>query len=232
MKCAAVVLAAGRGRRMNLDTAKQFIKIKGFPLLYYSLKAFQESFIDEIVLVVSKNETDYCREEIVDKYGFDKVSVITEGGKERYHSVACGLRVLRPDTDYVFIHDSARPNIREEILKRTFDTVVRYGSAIVSVPVKDTIKTADDEGFVTGTPPRSSVYIIQTPQAFEYQAIKKAYEALLQKEDELTAQGVRITDDAMVMERFGDKRVKLCEGSYTNIKVTTPEDIELIKLYL
>ncbi|MCR4655844.1 MAG: 2-C-methyl-D-erythritol 4-phosphate cytidylyltransferase [Lachnospiraceae bacterium] len=232
MKCAAVVLAAGRGRRMNLDTAKQFIQINGFPLLYYSLKAFQESFIDEIVLVTSKNETDYCREEIVDKYGFDKVSAITEGGKERYHSVACGLKALRPDTDYVFIHDSARPNISEEILKRTFDTVVRYGSAIASVPVKDTVKTADEEGFVTGTPPRSSVYIIQTPQAFEYQAIKKAYETLLQKEDELNAQGIRITDDAMVMERFGEKRVKLCEGSYTNIKVTTPEDIELIKLYL
>ncbi len=217
---------------MGLDTAKQFIEINGYPLLYYSLKAFQESFVEEIVLVVSKNDADYCRDEIVNKYGFDKVLRITEGGRERYHSVACGLNALSSDMDYVFIHDSARPNLTKEILKRAFDTVVECGNAIVAVPVKDTIKTADEEGFVTGTPPRSSLYVIQTPQAFKYPKIKKAYETLLLKEDELTAKGIQITDDAMVMERFGGEKIKLCEGSYSNIKVTTPEDIEVIKLYL
>ncbi len=230
-RSSAIVLAAGRGRRMGGDIAKQFLDINGFPVLYYSLKAFQESFVNEIILVCAAQERDFCRE-LTERYGFDKVSAITDGGKERYHSVAAGLSSVSPGTDYVFIHDSARPYLTGDILDRALATAVRYGSAIVSVPSKDTVKIADKEGFIVSTPDRESVYIMQTPQVFRYLPVKRAYEKLLENEEELKEKGIRITDDAMVMELFGDVRIKLSEGSYKNIKLTTPEDMAVMGIYL
>ena len=246
MRCSAVVLAGGSGRRMRSDKAKQYMEIGGFPVLYYSLKAFQDSFIDEIILVtgsgrfldtgpdepVPEDEALYCRREMVDRYGFDKVKAIVTGGKERYHSAAAGLAAVSPDTDYVFIHDAARPCISREVLDRALETVVEYGTAIVSVPSKDTVKLADKDGFVTATPARDSVYIMQTPQVFAFGAIKKAYEELIENEEALIREGVSITDDAMVMERFGTLRIKLSPGDYRNIKLTTPEDIRVAEGYL
>ena len=246
MRCSAVVLAGGSGRRMGSDKAKQYMEIGGFPVLYYSLKAFQDSFIDEIILVtgsgrfldtgpdepVPEDEALYCRREMVDRYGFDKVKAIVSGGKERYHSAAAGLMAVSADTDYVFIHDAARPCVSREVLDRALETVVEYGTAIVSVPSKDTVKLADKDGFVTATPARDSVYIMQTPQVFAFGAIKKAYEELIENEEALIREGVSITDDAMVMERFGTLRIKLSPGDYRNIKLTTPEDIGVLEGYL
>ena len=246
MRCSAVVLAGGSGRRMGSDKAKQYMEIGGFPVLYYSLKVFQESFIDEIVLVTGsghcgnagsdgaspEDEALYCRREVVERYGFDKVKAIVSGGKERYHSAAAGLMAVSADTDYVFIHDAARPCVSREVLDRALETVVEYGTAIVSVPSKDTVKLADKDGFVTATPARDSVYIMQTPQVFAFGAIKKAYEELIENEEALIGEGVSITDDAMVMERFGRLPIKLCPGDYRNIKLTTPEDIRVAEGYL
>ena len=246
MKCSAVVLAGGSGRRMGSDKAKQYMEIGGFPVLYYSLKAFQESFIDEIVLVTGsgisgnagadrpspEDEALYCRREVVERYGFDKVKAIVSGGKERYHSAAAGLMAVSGDADYVFIHDAARPCISREVLERALETVTEYGTAIVSVPSKDTVKIADKDGFVSATPDRDSVYIMQTPQAFAFGPIKRAYEELLENEEALIREGVSITDDAMVMERFGNLRIKLSPGDYRNIKLTTPEDIGILERYL
>lgn len=229
--CSAIVLAAGSGKRMNSDTKKQYILIYDKPVIYYSLKTFQESFVDEIILVVSPDDISYCREEIVQKYGFTKVSKIVPGGRERYHSVAEGLRNVTPG-GYVFIHDGARPMITEEILERALTCVERNDACVVGMPVKDTIKIADADKNIAETPNRSLVWMVQTPQVFEYHLIHEAYEELLLKEQQLLSQGISVTDDAMVVETLTGRKVKLVEGSYENIKITTPEDISLAECFL
>lgn len=229
--CSAVVLAAGSGRRMNSDTKKQYMLIKGKPVIYYSLKAFQESFVDEVVLVVSPNDVDYCRKEIVEKYGFTKVRYIVEGGKERYHSVAAGLQCLSRD-GFVFIHDGARPMLTKEILERALSCVEACGACVVGMPSKDTVKIADAEQNIDTTPNRNLVWMVQTPQVFSAELIKDAYEELLMKEQQLSEQGIAVTDDAMVVETLSGKKVKLVEGSYENIKITTPEDILLAECFM
>lgn len=225
-RCGAVVLAAGSGKRMHSDIKKQFLLIQDKPVIYYSLQAFQESFVDEIVLVVSEEDVDYCKKNIVERYGFSKVKYIVAGGKERYHSVAFGLKKIS-DCDYVFIHDGARPMLTEEILERAYDCVRENGACAVGMPVKDTIKIADKNGFIHQTPDRNRVWMIQTPQVFAVPLIKEAYEKLLDREEDLRAQGINITDDAMVVETLMKHPVKLAEGSYENIKITTPEDLPI-----
>lgn len=225
-KTAAIVLAAGKGSRMKSDVHKQYLLLKEYPVLYYSLKVFEESFIDEIILVTGQEEIDYCRREIVEKYGFTKVKNIVAGGKERYHSVFCGLQALT-DCDYVFIHDGARPFVTREILSRAYETVKKEHACVVGMPVKDTIKLADEGGYAVDTPKRDLVWTIQTPQVFDFHLVKSAYATFLDKESELLAQGIRITDDAMVVETFTDTKIRLVEGSYENIKITTPEDLRI-----
>lgn len=227
----AVVLAAGSGKRMGSKTKKQYMSIAGRPVIYYSLKTFQDSFIDEIVLVVSPGDTRFCQKEIVEKYGFDKVRHIVEGGKERYHSVAAGLNSVS-DFDYVFIHDGARPMVTAEILDRSLVCVRRYGACVAGVRVKDTIKIADREGKISATPNRNFMWAVQTPQVFAYPLIKEAYTLLLSREEEILASGVAVTDDAMVVETLTGRPVKLVEGSYKNIKITTPEDIQIAEIFL
>lgn len=228
----AIVLAAGQGKRMQSKVHKQYLLIQGKPVLYYALQAFETSFIDDIVLVVGKNEKEYCQQEIVDKYGFTKVKIIVEGGKERYHSVAHGIRAIEWKCDYIFIHDGARPFINEEILERAYEQVQKSKACVVGMPVKDTVKIADTAGFVESTPNRAKVWQIQTPQVFEYKLIRGAYERLLEEEVQLLSSGNVITDDAMVVEYFTKLPVKLVEGSYQNIKITTPEDLEIAGVFL
>ena len=231
-RTAAVVLAAGSGKRMNAGVKKQYMEIAGKPVLYYSLKAFEESFIDEIVLVVSQDEIEQVKKDYVNQYGFRKVSQVVAGGKERYYSVACGLRAVHPDCDFVFIHDSARPMLTQEILQRVYWEVQKEEACVVGVPSKDTVKIADEQGYVSVTPNRSLVWNVQTPQVFSYPLVRNAYEELLQKEQELSAAGVQITDDAMVVEHLAHHKIKLVEGSYENIKITTPEDVQIAERYL
>lgn len=222
--CAAVVLAAGRGKRMHSDVPKQYLLLREKPVLYYALKTFQDSFIDKIILVTSEEEIAYCRENIVGKYGFDKVKDIVAGGRERYHSVYEGIKAAGV-CDYIFIHDGARPFVTEEILLRAYECVSEYDACVVGMPVKDTIKIADEKGFAAATPKRDLVWMVQTPQVFVGELIQKAYFLLIDKEEEILKKGISITDDAMVVETFTDKKVKLVEGSYKNIKITTPEDL-------
>lgn len=224
-KYAAIVLAAGSGKRMNSQVHKQYLIIQDRPVLYYSLKAFEDSAVDEIVLVVGKGEEEFCRKEIVDKYGISKVKAIVEGGKERYHSVFEGLKQTS-DADYVLIHDGARPFVNQDIIRRCMQEVQKYQACVVGMPVKDTIKIADEEGYAKQTPDRKNVWMIQTPQTFSYALIYEAYEEMLKTED------IAITDDAMVLERIKGKKSKLIEGSYRNIKITTPEDLLIANVYL
>lgn len=224
-KYAAIVLAAGSGKRMNSQVHKQYLIIQDRPVLYYSLKAFEDSAVDEIVLVVGKGEEEFCRREIVDKYGISKVKAIVEGGKERYHSVFEGLKQTS-DADYVLIHDGARPFVNQDIIRRCMQEVQKYQACVVGMPVKDTIKIADEGGYAKQTPDRKNVWMIQTPQTFSYALIYEAYEEMLKTED------TAITDDAMVLERIKGKKSKLIEGSYRNIKITTPEDLLIANVYL
>lgn len=224
-KYTAIVLAAGSGKRMNSKVHKQYLIIQDRPVLYYSLKAFEDSAVDEIVLVVGKGEEKFCRKEIVDKYGISKVKAIVEGGKERYHSVFEGLKQTS-DADYVLIHDGARPFVNQDIIRRCMQEVQKYQACVVGMPVKDTIKIADEEGYAKQTPDRKNVWMIQTPQTFLYALIYEAYEEMLKTED------TAITDDAMVLERIKGKKSKLIEGSYRNIKITTPEDLLIANVYL
>lgn len=224
-KNVAIVLAAGQGKRMKSKVQKQYLLIKDKPVLYYTLNAFEESpLISEIILVTGKDEIEYCRKEIVEKYGFTKVRKITAGGKERYHSVHEGIQAI-DEADYVLIHDGARPFVDGDILERVCTAVEEYKACVVGMPVKDTIKIADDEGFAAQTPDRRMVWQIQTPQVFEYHLIKDAYEKLMEEEPE------GITDDAMVVETMTEHKVKLVAGSYRNIKITTPEDLDVATVF-
>lgn len=228
----AIVLAAGQGKRMQSSVHKQYLLIKDKPVLYYSLKAFEDSIIDDIVLVVGEGEEDFCRKEILDKYGFHKIRAVVHGGKERYHSVAYGIRSIDWKCDYVFIHDGARPFIDREIIKRAFSEVKKFKACVVGMPVKDTIKIADEKGFVASTPDRSQIWQIQTPQVFKRQLIAAAYDKLLEEEKKLITEGVKVTDDAMVVEYFMSVPVKLVQGSYQNIKITTPEDLKIAEAFV
>lgn len=228
---AAVVLAAGSGTRMGGGVRKQYMQIAGKPMIFYSLKAFEESKVDEIVLVVSAGDVDYCRREIVEKYGFRKVRRIVEGGRERYHSVLFGLESVS-DCDYVLIHDGARPLVSAGIIERALSGVRKYKACVVGMPVKDTIKLADREGNIASTPNRSLTWQVQTPQAFSCPLIREAYRELARRERELAQAGVAITDDAMVVETLTGHKVRLIEGSYENIKITTPEDLFLAEAFL
>ena len=222
----AIVLAAGRGSRMNSPVQKQYLTLGGKPVLYYSLKQFEDfEEIQEVILVTGEKEIAYCREKIVDVYGLRKVSQIIAGGKERYHSVYNGLRAAR-ECDYVFIHDGARPFIDGKILSAAMQAVRTYHACVVGMPVKDTIKIADENRFAEQTPSRDKLWMVQTPQVFSYSLIREAYERLF--EQKITD----ITDDAMVLERMQGYPVKLVEGSYQNIKLTTPEDLMIAETFL
>lgn len=222
---AAVVLAAGKGSRMKTEVQKQYLLVKGKPLLYYSLKQFQDcDFIDEIVLVTGEGEEEYCRQNILIPYGLDKVTKIVTGGAERYLSVCAGLRAIS-DCTYVYIHDGARPFVDQSILERARREVRIHQACAVGMPVKDTIKISDRDTFAESTPDRDRVWMIQTPQVFDYQLICRAYGRIDGSREQ------KITDDAMVMETFGDRKVKLIPGSYRNIKITTPEDLLIAEAF-
>lgn len=221
----AVVLAGGSGSRMNTKTAKQYLPLNGKPLIYYALRQFQDSAVEKIALVVAEGQQDYCRKEIVECYGFTKVSAIVPGGSERYLSVHAGLKAL-DGVDYVLIHDGARPCVDQDILNRTMECVAKEGACVVGMPVKDTIKIVDERQLAQKTPDRRRLWQVQTPQAFSYDLICRAYDAVVASGEQA------VTDDAQVLELAFGKTCRLIEGSYRNIKVTTPEDLDIAKIFL
>lgn len=239
-RCTAVILAAGRGSRMQSDTAKQFMPLCGKPLICYALQAVEESdVIDDCILVTGVDDLSWVTKDIVKKYHYHKVDTVIAGGGERYASVASAMRLIVsgdmrvPNRDgYVFIHDGARPFLTERILQDTYEAVQKYGACVSAVRSKDTVKIADEDGFVKETPDRNLVWNMHTPQVFETGIITKAYAALEKNLEHLKQKGLPITDDAMVVEYFSDHRVKLVGGSYENIKITTPEDIALAERIL
>ena len=217
----AIVLAGGRGSRMGSDIPKQYINVNGYPVLYYSLKAFEDfETITGIILVTIPDDIEYCQHEIVDKYNFTKVKAIVPGGTERYNSVRNALDTIIEDNSLVFIHDGARACIDTDTLRKLYSDACRYRNAVAAVTSKDTIRLSDDNKTAVFTPSRDKVWIIKTPQVFNTGEIKRAYNRM-----ETSGMCDGITDDAMVMERFGDEKIHLTESSYANIKVTTPDDL-------
>ncbi len=219
----AIILSAGKGKRMGTSISKQYLKLLGHPVVYYSVKAFEESDVDRIIIVCGKGEETYIKEEIVDKYQFGKVTDIVEGGAERYNSVYNGLKVA-DDTEIVLIHDGARPFIRPIEINHIIEETKINTACIAAVRTKDTVKIADEEGFIENTPDRNKVWNVQTPQAFKYSIIKEAYKYVVENK----TKEYNITDDAMVLEIFEpNQKIKLVECSYENIKITTPEDMKI-----
>ena len=211
MKNVGIVLAAGRGKRMHTTVQKQYLLLCGKPVLYYSLKVFQDCpFIDELILVTGKDEIDYCQEEIVRKFNLDKVKKIVPGGKERYHSVYEGLKAAG-ECELVFIHDGARPFVDDRIINESIKVAREKKAVVVGTPVKDTIKVVCD-GIINDTPNRVNLWAAQTPQVFEYKLITKAYE-------EAYENNYYGTDDSMLVENIGQE-VTMIMGSYDNIKIT------------
>ncbi len=222
----AIVLSAGRGTRMGSSVPKQYLELNGKPVLVYCLEAFENSSVEDIVIVAGADDTDYVKREIVDKYGITKVKSIVSGGKYRFESVEAGLDACAPDTKYVFIHDGARPLITPEMIEELDNEVKTKKAVIASCKVKDTIKVADEEGKVCGTPERESLRQVQTPQVFEYTLIKNAYNKRKDADDKT------VTDDAMTVEKYTDVSVYLVDTGDGNIKITTPFDMQVAEAVL
>ena len=226
MKVTALIPAAGMGKRMGAGVNKQYLMLNEKPIVAHTLTVFENApFVDDIYLIIPEPEIPYCREQVVERYGFTKVRRIVPGGAERQNSVLNGLRAMADarDDDLVLIHDGVRPFVPVQVLERALETARVHDGALVAVPAKDTIKIVTD-GIIRETPPRENLWLAQTPQAFRYGVIRAAHETA-------EAEGFLGTDDAMLLERLG-KDVHVVLGDYRNIKITTPEDLILAEAFL
>lgn len=214
-----VIVAAGTGSRMNMGINKQFIKLEGKEIIAYTIEKFyNNSNIEDIVVVVKEDESEFFKKEILDKYNFKNIK-IAYGGKERQDSVYNGLKSLDEKCDVVLIHDGARPFVSDKIIDNCIEEAKEHKAIVVGVPVKDTIKVIDSDKNIVDTPNRSVLWAVQTPQTFDYNILIDAYKDAFKS-------GFYGTDDAMLVERIGYK-VKMVEGSYNNIKITTQEDLNV-----
>ena len=214
-----IIVAAGSGSRMNMGINKQFIKLKDKEIIVYTLEKFyKHKNIDEIVVVVKEEEAEFFKNEIIDKYNFENIK-IAYGGKERQNSVYNGLKMLDDKCDIVLVHDGARPFISKSLIDNCIEEAKNHNAVVVGVPVKDTIKVINEDNDIVDTPERSKLWAVQTPQTFNYDILVKSYEDAFKNE-------FYGTDDAMLVERIGYK-VKMIEGSYNNIKITTQEDLNI-----
>lgn len=225
MKAVALIVSAGKGQRFMEGRKKQFHPLAGRPVLAHTLDKFETCpLIHSILLVVGQEDMTYCLKEIIEKYRYLKVSQIIPGGKRRQESVKNGIDALPRDAEVVVIHDGVRPFIKREMIEESVQSAIRFGAVVFGMPAKDTIKMVHPDGTVAKTLDRESLWQIQTPQTFRTQVIKEAYL-------KATEEGFIGTDDASLVERIGVK-VHVLPGTYTNIKITTPEDLLLASLFL
>ncbi len=226
MKTVAVIPCAGSGVRMGAARAKQFLEIQERPILALTLEKFQACrLIDSITLVVPMAEIDFCKKEIVEKYGFDKVDKVILGGERRQDSVRLGLEASNGDYELAVIHDGVRPFIDAALIERVLKAAKDHRAVIIALPAKDTVKRVDQAGFVIETHERKNIWLVQTPQVFRYRDIMTAHEKAI-------SEGwADVTDDASLIERLGIP-VKVIQGSEYNIKITTPHDMELGRIFI
>ncbi|MDO3378335.1 2-C-methyl-D-erythritol 4-phosphate cytidylyltransferase [Geoalkalibacter halelectricus] len=225
MTATVLIPAAGMGRRMGADINKQYLQLAGRPILAHTLSLFDQSpHVSRIIVVSPADEIAYCRREVVARFGLRKVEAVIAGGAERQDSVRNGLRHLgEREPGVVLIHDGVRPFFPARLIPRVIAAAAEQGGCVVGVPVKDTVKEVED-GRIRATPERGRLWLAQTPQAFSCALVRDAHEQAL-------ADGFRGTDDASLVERLGHRPAML-EGSYRNIKITTPEDLLVAEAFL
>ncbi|MHB1459183.1 MAG: 2-C-methyl-D-erythritol 4-phosphate cytidylyltransferase [Armatimonadota bacterium] len=212
-----IIPASGQGKRLGSSSDKAFIDISGIPMLARTLRVFQDyPDISEIILVVRDEYISTARQ-LVQRYNISKVSCLVTGGDVRQDSVRNGLTRIAADCEVVLIHDAARPFITPDIIRNSISAAIEHKAAIVAVPVINTIKASSDNAFVESTLNRETLFAVQTPQTFNRQIIENAYK--IAYDDCFYG-----TDDASLVERLGVP-VKIVEGAYDNIKITTPNDI-------
>lgn len=220
-KVTAIILAGGTGSRMGTKIKKQYIQLKGKEVIAYTIDVFNQlEEVDDIVVVTGKEEVEYMRQEICKKYNFNKVVSVVEGGKERQDSVSNGINAINSSCEYVIVHDGARPFIKANTIRECLAKTKEIGASIVGVPVKDTIKVCNAKtGEIEATPNRDKLWSVQTPQIFKTEIIKEAHSYAIRN-------NIYGTDDSSLVEAMGGK-VHMVIGEYTNIKLTTPEDLLL-----
>ncbi|MBN1872392.1 MAG: 2-C-methyl-D-erythritol 4-phosphate cytidylyltransferase [Candidatus Omnitrophica bacterium] len=215
-KITAIIPSAGKSKRFGRGKNKIITELAGKPLLYYSLKALEASPLVASIIVVTDKRLIGKLKRIISRYRFLKVNTVIEGGKTRTESVKRGLRLIDGETDYVLIHDGARPLLSGRIIKDTIEAALRFGASVSAVPVKNTVKLSNRELFVRETPDRKRLWEVHTPQVFKKDILLDAYRRVDKNRT--------FTDDASVVEDMGVK-VKIVKGDYRNIKVTTPYDL-------
>jgi 2-C-methyl-D-erythritol 4-phosphate cytidylyltransferase len=222
---AAVIVAAGAGRRMGSDLRKQYLTLAGEPILFHTLRAFDAcAAIRAITLVAPSGELEWVADQILTPLDLTTPTTLCPGGQERQDSVRLGLDTIAPVHRLVAIHDGVRPLVRSMDIKNCLRAAARFGAALLAVPVADTLKLSTEGSLVAKTLSREGVWQAQTPQAFDLELIRKAHQKALDE-------SVQGTDDAALVERLGYP-VRLVDGSRRNIKVTTPEDLVLAEAFL
>ena len=214
----ALIVAGGSGSRMRSELPKQFMPILGKPILMHTLKAFHFDGI-QLILVLPKKQISFWQE-LCQKNAFFIPHTVVEGGNTRFESVQNGLNSLKSEEGLVAIHDGVRPIIKKQLIRSAFQEAATNGNAIASVALKDSIRKV--EGDTNSAEDRAAYRLIQTPQTFQIERIKRAFQLATHKE---------FTDDAAVLEAMGE-RIHLIDGDYRNIKITTPEDLLVAETYL
>ena len=218
MKVIAIIPSAGQGLRMQTTVEKPYIRIGGRPVLAHTLDVLDQCpLVDGYIIVVEPSKQAACQQEIIEKFGYQRVMNIVAGGATRQESVFHGLMTLDVDTDVVLIHDAARPCIDPALISESITQCGRYDAVLSAVPAKDTIKVVRD-GVVENTPDRSTLWLAQTPQTFKDRTIREAHERARQE-------NYHGTDDSALVEWAGHD-VHIIRGDYDNIKITTPEDLD------
>ncbi len=225
MDAVAIVVAAGKGIRFGGNTPKSLVTLGGKPLMVHCLQTLNQSrWIDNIILVTSRELVSTCEKEILHKYSLVRVDQVIEGGKERQDSVMAGLKAISHPPQFVLIQDAARPFLTEDMIEQTLHGAKEVGGAVIATKITDTVKETDGSAFVQKTIPRDNLWSVQTPQTFNYSILVSAYQWAFDNH-------LQVTDDASLVEKFGNA-VKLIPGTKNNIKITTPEDLELAELLL
>ncbi|MDF2724388.1 MAG: ispD [Paenibacillus sp.] len=216
-RAGVIVVAAGKGTRMGTAESKQYLQLRGKPILVHTLQKFQRiAAVEAIVLVTGSGDLERCRD-YIGQYALTKVAAVVAGGAERQHSVRIGLDHLPDGIEVAAVHDGVRPLVAESSVTACLRKAEEAGGAVLAVPVKDTIKVVDRSGRIESTPDRRSLWAVQTPQAFQLELLRQAHE-------QAERDGFLGTDEAMLVERLGHP-VHVVEGTYTNIKITTPDDL-------
>ncbi len=220
MKANAIVVAAGKGVRMQNAVSKQYLPLGDRPILAHTLAAFEAcQMVAHIYLVIPKSDFEFCRQTILPAVHKPASVTLVVGGSERQASVYNGLLAVKSKTGLVAIHDGVRPFITPEMIAACIEGAQQTGACILGMPAADTLKQANAEGFIEATLPRHAIWLAQTPQTFSYDLIRKAHEAARQA-------GLSGTDDAALAERSGHS-IRIIKGSAANIKITTPDDLKL-----